>query len=180
MDIFAHAFWAVTAGKIAVVKNRKSLNSWLMAWWGIFPDLFAFTIPFVWLIYKLTFGGESLSDLPRPDEMSPATEQVWVFQLASFLYNISHSLIVFVLAFAITFYVLKKPRWEIISWLIHIIIDIPTHSYQFYPTPFLWPVSSWKFDGVSWDRPWFMAVNFLAIVITYFLVFRKKKRTRGL
>jgi hypothetical protein len=57
--------------------------------------------------------------------------------------------------------------WAMLGWLVHILIDIPTHSYQFYPTPFLWPLSSWKFNGISWGQKWFMIANYSTIVIAY-------------
>ena len=43
MDIFAHAFWAMIVGKLADKKWKLKLKLWKAAFWGIFPDLFAFT-----------------------------------------------------------------------------------------------------------------------------------------
>ena len=65
-----------------------------------------------------------------------------------------------------------------LGWGLHILIDIPTHSYQFYPTPLLWPVSSWKFNGFSWTTPWFIIVNYLAILLVYALLYILRKRRR--
>ena len=141
----------------------------------MFPDLFAFTIPFIWLFGNLIFGGMSFADLPRPGEIEPAPQDTLpIFRLTSTLYNISHSAIIFLIVFGVVFLILRRPLWELGGWFIHILLDIPTHSYQFYPTPFLWPLSGWKFDGFSWGTPWFLILNYSAIIIAYWLLRRKK------
>jgi hypothetical protein len=63
------------------------------------------------------------------------------------------------------------------GWALHIVIDIFTHK-NFYETPFLFPVSGFRFShGISWAHPTFMLVNYLALATVYviwFLVLRKK------
>ncbi len=174
MDIFSHGLWAAALGK-AVDKPLKL--KWLV-WWGIFPDIFSFAIPFIWIFWSLAIGNFNVSDLPNPESMEPAVANhlPWVFQLASFLYNISHSFVIFLIVFALVFIILKRPLWELTGWLLHILIDIPTHSYQFYPTPFLWPVSSIKFNGFSWATPWFLVVNYSAIFLVYLVLAIKRKK----
>ncbi len=175
MDIFSHGLWAGAAYKAANKKLKKPLSVRLAILWGVFPDLISFAAPFVWLAYGLVFGGMSFSDLPRPDETEPApSDSLPIFRLISLLYNVSHSIIPFAVIFGVVFLVLRRPVWEMGGWLFHILIDIPTHSYRFYPTPFLWPLSDWKFDGFSWGTPWFIILNYTAIIIIYFLLRRKK------
>ncbi|OGO06343.1 MAG: hypothetical protein A2Y73_03930 [Chloroflexi bacterium RBG_13_56_8] len=36
------------------------------------------------------------------------------------------------------------------AWLLHILLDIPTHSRRRMATPIFWPLSRWAFDGLSW------------------------------
>jgi membrane-bound metal-dependent hydrolase YbcI (DUF457 family) len=91
------------------------------------------------------------------------------------LYSISHSAVVFFAVFSIAFLIFRRPIWELGGWLFHILLDIPTHSYRFYPTPFLWPLSDWKFGGFSWATPWFLVLNYTAIIAVY-LFHRKKNR----
>jgi hypothetical protein len=71
-----------------------------------------------------------------------------------------------------------KVYWPIFGWALHILIDIPSHK-GFYETPFLFPLSNYKFDhGVSWGHPTYMLINYSALIIAYiliYLVFRKKK-----
>jgi hypothetical protein len=171
MDILAHGLWAGAAYKAINKKVKKPFNIKMAVFWGVFPDLFAFTIGFVWLFGNLIFGGMSFSDLPQPQEAEPAPQDTLpIFHLTSTLYNISHSAIVFLIVFGILFLIFRRPIWELGGWMIHILLDIPTHSYRFFPTPVLWPLSGWKFNGFSWATPWFLIVNYAAIIIIYLLL----------
>lgn len=175
MDIFAHGLWAGAAYKAVNKKTEKPFNIKMAAFWGIFPDLFAFTIPFVWLFGNLIFGSMGFSDIPRPDSVEPTPQDTLpIFRLTSMLYSVSHSAIIFLIVFGIAYLVFRRPIWELGGWLIHILLDIPTHSYQFYPTPFLWPLSGWTFSGFSWGTPWFLILNYSAIILVYWLLRRKK------
>ena len=176
MDIFAHGLWAGATYKAVNKKAKKPLNVRLAGFWGVFPDLFAFTLGFAWLFGNLIFGDMSFTDLPRPDSVEPAPQDTLpIFRLTSMLYSISHSAIIFLIVFGVVFLILRRPLWELGGWFIHILLDIPTHSYQFYPTPFLWPLSGWKFDGFSWGTPWFLILNYSAIIIAYWLLRRKNR-----
>lgn len=55
MDIFSHGLWAGAAYKAVNKKAKKPLNVWLAGFWGVFPDLFAFTIGFAWIFGSLIF-----------------------------------------------------------------------------------------------------------------------------
>ncbi len=41
-------------------------------------------------------------------------------------------------------------RQELAAWLLHILVDIPTHTRRGWGPRFLWPLSSVVVDGVSW------------------------------
>lgn len=175
MDILSHGLWAGAAYKALNKKAKKPFNVWLAGFWGIFPDLFAFTLGFAWLFGNLFFGGMDFADLPRPEEIEPVPQVTPpIFRLTSLLYSISHSAIIFLVIFGIVFLIFRRPIWELGGWFIHILLDIPTHSYQFYPTPFLWPLSGWTFNGFSWGTLWFLIPNYAAIIIIYLLL-RKRK-----
>jgi hypothetical protein len=57
-----------------------------------------------------------------------------------------------------------------LAWLGHILVDIPTHSKRFFPTPFLWPISDYKVDGISWGVRWFMLANYGSLAAAYAIV----------
>lgn len=147
----------------------------------MFPDLFAFTIPFVYLIASAVFGNGDFNFGHHVELEEPAVANgTWIFHLTPVLYSISHSLFVFALIFCIASVIwmkkFKRMPFEMLGWLLHILMDIPTHSYKFYPTPFLWPISEYKFDGFSWGQTWFIVLNYSALaVFAIYLRYRKKK-----
>ena len=183
MDILAHALWSAWPFRLANLRNKnagkKRFNLWLPAFWGVFPDLFAFTIPFLWIIFGLLTGSFSFANIPTPDSLEPIANHHIVFQLANVMYSMSHSLIIFSLIFLAVCLIFRKPVWVMLTWLMHILIDIPSHSYKFYPTPIFWPFSDWKFDGISWTNGWFMAINYSSLVIIYALAFYYEKKREG-
>lgn len=166
MDVFAHTLWTNAGARgvnaIAQKQNKKfRLSVGWTAFWGVVPDFFAFTIPFIIALYNIIFGGLSWSQTRDHHEL------IGGFDLAAYLYQFSHSLIIFILVFILISFLSKRPRWEMFGWALHIIIDIFSHSISFYPTPFLFPISEYRYPyGVSWAHPVFMMVNysFLALV----------------
>lgn len=44
----------------------------------------------------------------------------------------------------------RWPKDTFRAWLLHILIDIPTHSRAQWGPRFLWPFSNFAVDGVSW------------------------------
>ncbi len=182
MDIFSHGLWA---GAVAKGLNKKcdlpaqagpKLDVRWAAFWGVFPDLFAFTPAFIALFWLMATGQMSFSAWPGRHGMGePATGNAMpALQLAGHLYNFSHSAIVFVLMFALAWFLMRRPVWEMGGWLLHIIMDIPTHSYAFFPTPVLWPLFGWKFNGFSWATPWFLILDYGLLILVYWLLREKK------
>jgi hypothetical protein len=66
------------------------------------------------------------------------------------LYPAGHSLIVFLLVFGLTSILARRVVFEMLGWLLHILIDMPTHSLSYYATRFLWPISDYRVDGIAW------------------------------
>jgi hypothetical protein len=170
MDILAHSLWTNLARDYFVKKSEKEVSGFWSIFFGIFPDLFAFTSIFVWAIFNKIFL--------NPKEIEPAFHNhLWINNLTYNLYNLSHSFIIFGIVFLIIYLIKKKIYFALFGWPLHILIDIPTHSYKFYPTPFLWPISEFKIDGVAWSTPWFMVLNYSALIFFYliFQFFKKNK-----
>ena len=175
MDIFAHGLWAGAAyralNKKRAERNQKKFSVGWAVFWGVFPDLFAFGLPFAIIFWNIFMGNLQMSDFPKPNNTEPPTAtSLMVLNLASNLYNISHSMIIFALVFAAVLFILKRGPWELCGWALHILIDLPTHTYKFFPTPIFWPISGWKFNGISWGEPWFMAINYISIIAVYILL----------
>jgi hypothetical protein len=181
MDIFSHGLWSVAATKNINLKKSSRFNLYWSAFWGMFPDLFAFGPAVVWLIW-LRFKGVEI--IPIRPENADALEQNGggPFLLSHNLYNYSHSIFIFLLVAAavFAFVYLKNKKISLmdlpismVGWPLHILMDIPTHSYKFYPTPFLWPFSDWKFNGFSWGQWWFIILNYSLLIFVFFRL-RKK------
>lgn len=181
MDIFSHALWAGLSSRLVNTRLKRKINVYWTALWGVFPDLFAFTIPFIWMIWNRIVNNVDFSQM-MPKNVEPIVNHLPVFQLANSLYNISHSLIIFFLVFGIVWLLFRKPVWVMMGWLFHILIDIPTHSYAFYPTPIFWPLSNWKFNGISWGTLGFMIFDVTALIVFWIIlkmVERKQRKKRS-
>lgn len=60
-------------------------------------------------------------------------------------HRITHSLLIAFCVLAL----LRWPSWGK-AWILHILIDIPTHEKGQWAPQALWPCSSASYDGVSW------------------------------
>jgi len=146
MDIFSHWLWsmALTRGKI----------SWKVSGpMGVLPDLLAF-VPAS--IYGMING------IPRTrvdaDTVTSDLPVAWE------IYQWTHSLTIVAFLYGCAYYFLKSKGHEnpkyvawifVLPWFFHILLDIPGHSIEFFPTPFLHPFSNFMFDGVRWSSWWF-------------------------
>ena len=161
MDIFAHGLWTY-----AIFHKKKYV--WLATLFGLLPDFLSFGIVFVINLINGNFhrGPPPLNAIPE-----------WLFAA----YNLTHSLVMFGVVFALIHLFTKRWFWPLLAWGIHILIDIPTHSFRYFPTPFLWPLSDYTFNGISWATPWFMAVNYSALMAVFIMIAhnkaKEKKRT---
>lgn len=180
MDVFSHGLWTGAVAKTVNLKKEKTLRVWLAVIFGVFPDVFAFAAAFVFLGYIKLTGGKS-PFMIRPGKVeAPISQEPFILRLTHYFYNFSHSLFVFFIIFALVAWYYKKPVWEMGGWLLHILMDIPTHSFAFFPTPFLWPISNFKVNGTHWGTLRFEAINYSLIILAYILIWLKGKYKRGI
>ncbi len=178
MDFFSHGLWSGAVYKTLNIKTKNRFKIWLSVIFGVLPDFFSFAPIFVWGLWQFMFNNFNLSYL-RPSEIEPAQQDTLpIFQLTSFLYEFSHSLFIFFIFFGLAYLIFKRPVWEMSGWFFHILIDIPSHSYQFYPTPFLWPFSHYYFNGLAWGNLYFLILNYSAIIFVYFILFYRHRKKR--
>lgn len=160
MDILAHALW----GWAILKKSGKPL---LVVLASLLPDLLSFGPHMV---------GSMLNRTLAPGKPALHTLSPYVFHAYDFTHSILSVAVVFTL---ISLIQRSIPLW-LYAWPIHVIIDIPTHSMDFFPTPFLWPLSDYRFDGISWATPWFLIANYSLLAITYvWLYTRNGKNPRA-
>lgn len=177
MDILAHTLWtnagARAANKVAQKKGgRFHVSVGWTAFFGVAPDFFAFTIPFIIGMYRAIFLGQ-------PFIRGHHAPTVGGFDLAAYLYQFSHSLVIWALVFVLVWILSKRPRWELLGWALHILIDIPSHAIGFYPTPFLFPLSEYRFPyGISWGNTWYMIINYSALLFVWSKIVLRKVYTK--
>lgn len=154
MDVIAHGLWG---GVPFFPQGRKKFLAGFLI--GMAPDLLSFGVFHImhpgWISLRLAgkiSGPPALEILPR-----------YVFHA----YNLTHSLIVWAIAFFLLWQLTKHPPWLLIAWLLHIVCDIPTHTAGYFPTPFLWPLPTPFVDGIPWSTPWFMFSNYAIMIIVY-------------
>lgn len=169
MDIIAHALWTTAAATTGRQRLHRRIHLGWAAFWGIFPDLFSFTIPAVVRIWWYATGTtQSL----LPDAHGPKH-----FQFVWQLYHFSHSLLVFAVVFGVVWWLARRPVLELLGWGLHILIDIVTHQ-GIFAIHFLWPLSSYGFDGIHWESPWFLTMNY-GLLIAVFLWMWVRTRKAG-
>ncbi len=181
MDILAHTLWANYgargANRLITKKNQKKekpipkLNVAWASFFGVFPDLFAFTIPFVITFWKILSGSAPASAFGEHHG------HVAGLDLAATLYQYSHSLVIWAAVFIIAWIFYKRPRFELFGWALHILIDIPSHVLSFFPTPFLFPISNYRFPyGVTWGNTWYMIINYSLLLFFFIYLLRTQKK----
>jgi hypothetical protein len=171
MDIVAHGLWAAAAARGARMKTGRPISVGWTTVWGVFPDLFAFSIPVTLALWNRLTG-------VAPHSAHAGPHGVPHLHLAGQLYRISHSLVIFAVVFGLVWLLARRPALAMLGWPLHILIDIVSHSARFYPTPFLWPVSSYRFGGIFWGNRWFMLANYTALTVVWLLLWRSARRAR--
>lgn len=170
MDTLSHGLW----GGIAFGRRNKRFF-WLSFLVGVMPDLLSFGL------YTL---GTWTGFFDHPDWRSgqhPDPSAIPLFVHA--LYDYTHSLVIFGVVFGLVAWRRRAPWWPLSAWGLHILVDIPTHSSAFFPTPFLFPLSDYTFDGISWGHPFIFFPNVALLVGLYgwwFFARRQRRQQPGI
>lgn len=165
MEIVAHSLLAAAAAITAKRAANSSIGVGWTALWATFPDLLAFGPSIAAGLWLRLSGSADLEVseghiLPHVHVGLP-------------LYPAGHSLIVFLLVFGLASILARRIVFAMLGWLLHILIDVPTHSLTYYATRFLWPVSDYRIDGIAWWTPWFWAATYGVLGIVYFLLWKR-------
>ena len=175
MDTLAHALWA--GAGLALARRRWPITGRTVALTvalAALPDVFHL-LPIIgaWL-----FGGGSLAALwayaiavPGQEPALPPLVILWSHKL----HCVAHSAIV---AGAVTLllWAVRRALWvPLLGWWSHIVIDVFTHSVDYYPSPVLYPITERGFDGLAWNTPWFLALNYAALFATGLWLLRHRR-----
>jgi hypothetical protein len=179
MDIVAHGLWAgigvTLLARHRVIPLRTAVATVGMA---IAPDL-AQLIPLI-VVALATDGG--WATLAAYSSALPDTEPAMPLLLALLAHHLHCILHGAVIATVVTLacWAWTRTLWlPLLGWWSHIVIDVFTHSKDFYPAPIFYPFTQWGFDGLAWNTPWFLFANHAAIALAIvWLLWRRGPRRR--
>ncbi len=135
--------------------GRKSRSSFGLAFAiGIAPDLSSFGVLYVTATLGLS---------PKPDFRHGTPPKSTISHYVHHLYNYTHSFVVFLAVFFLVWLFLKRPVWELRAWGAAYPDRYAFAFLRLFPTPVLWPLSDWKFDGWEWMAPGVLIPNFMLL-----------------
>ena len=178
MDLAAHGLWVgaglAWVGRFHALERRTVLLTLGLA---LLPDLLQLLPLLIWAVVG-GGGQETLLAyiLAAPGQGPPLPP--WLNEPTHHLHCVMHSALVAGAVTGVLWLWLGRfwlPLW---GWWSHVLIDVFTHSADFYPSPVFYPVTYWGFDGVAWNTPWFMVTNYLAIAVAAVVVLHQRSRTR--
>jgi hypothetical protein len=166
MDIVAHTLWAgmgaawlarrrrdVTRTTIAATVVLAALPDVIqmlpvLAWWGMGGGSWAAVHAFA-------------TAMPGHEPAMPA----WVTSWSHTIHCVAHSAVI-AATVTLLWWAWRRTLWlPLLGWWSHIVIDVFTHSADYYASPVLYPITQRGFDGIAWITPWFMAMNYAALAV---------------
>lgn len=178
MDILAHSLWAGAGATLAHRRWQVSRRMLILAvGLAALPDLFHM-LPIVgWWV----FGNGSLADVqgfalavPGREPALPPLVTLW----SHHLHCIMHSAVVAGAITLLAWWLQPLLVIAVLGWWSHIVIDVFTHSADYYPSPVLYPFTLQGFDGLAWNTPWFLVANYLALGLTAVWLLRTREGHR--
>ncbi len=179
MDILAHALWA--GAGVALLQRRRPVTArtgLLTIALAVLPDIPHLLPLLAWQI----FGAGSFADVqayaiavPGQEPIVAAGVEFW----SHHLHCIFHSAVVAGVITALAWRYLRNWLIPLMGWWSHILIDVFTHSVDYYPSPVLYPFTRAGFDGLAWNTPWFMVLNYLTLVGVYVWLWRSRRAAKA-
>jgi len=165
MDIVAHTLW--TAAGVTALHRRRPLSrptvlaSLVLA---ALPDvLHLLPLAGWWLLADGSFAalrGYAMA-VPGQEPGLPPLVQLWSHNLHCVMHSAPIAALVTGAGWAA-----RRVFWiPLLGWWSHIVIDVFTHSADYYAVPVLYPFTERGFDGIAWATPWFMALNYVALAV---------------
>ena len=175
MDILAHALWA--GAGVALLRRRSVVTArtgLLTVALAVLPDIPHLLPVLLWeMIADGTFAAVLGYAVAVPGQAPPVAPAVEFW--SHHLHCIFHSAVVAGVVTALTWVFLRKLWVPLLGWWSHILIDVFTHSVDYYPSPVLYPFTRAGFDGIAWNSPWFMVLNYLVLTGLYGWLWRSRR-----
>ncbi|WP_310568432.1 hypothetical protein [Hydrogenophaga sp.] len=178
MDILAHGLWAglgLAWAHHARPVNRRTLA--LTVALAVVPDV----VQMLPLLVSAVWSADGWTALKSYTMALPGHEpppSPWLAALTHHLHCVMHSALVAGGVTALLWLWIGRLWIPLLGWWSHIVIDVFTHSADFYPSPVFYPLTDWGFDGLAWNTPGFMVVNYLALAALAVVVWRRRHGAR--
>ena len=175
MDILAHTLWAGAAvallGRRLPIKPTVATATIALA---ALPDVLQM-LPVLlwWFLGSGTFDAVKAFAIAVPGQ-EPSMPAM-VILVSHHTHCAAHSALV---AGAVTLIAWRVRAWLLIpllGWWSHIVIDVFTHSADYYASPVLYPITQRGFDGIAWNTPWFMVLNYSVLAVLALIIFGTAK-----
>lgn len=183
MDILAHTLWA-GIGIAGLARQRRNVTRRAVAATmalAALPDMIQMLPVLAWW----AIGGGAWAAVQAFAVAMPGQEPImpeWVTASSHTLHCIAHSAVI-AAGVSLALWVWRRTLWlPLLGWWSHIVIDVFTHSADYYASPVLYPFTERGFDGIAWITPWFMVLNYLALVmagVTLLVSSRRRSRSRS-
>lgn len=167
MDVFAHALWA--GAGVMLARHRWPVSNRTAAWTvalAVAPDV-PHLMPIVgwWLFGSGTWATVKDFAIAVPGQQAAVPQ--WLLSLSEHLHCIPHSAIIAAVV-SLLLWRWRRSLWlPVLGWWSHIVIDVFTHSADYFAVPVLYPFTVRGFDGVAWNTPWFMVLNYVALTAAW-------------
>ena len=179
MDILAHSLW-VGLGVVLLRRQRPVASTTAAAAvvLAALPDV----VHLLPLLAWAGFGGGSWSAMLAYAVATPGLEPTLppaVQLLSHHGHCVMHSAVV-AGAVSLLCWGLRRGLWlPLLGWWSHIVIDVFTHSADYYPVPVFYPFTERAFDGLAWNQPWMLVLNYAAIAAAAGWLWRSNPGRRG-
>lgn len=177
MDVISHGLWAGAAG--IAMRQRRGVSRRLLAATvalGVAPDLLQMLPALAYgatLPDPFAFLYSHVTATPGAEPAMPAAAHAW----SHHLHCVMHSVVVAGLVTALVAWRWRAALPALAGWWLHIALDVPTHSRDYYAVPLFYPFTYWGVNGVDWTTPWVIAVNYLALAAAFAYLWRRRRRT---
>ncbi len=155
MDTLSHTLWGY--GLFGYKRHAK-----IALLFGAMPDLISFGAFMVQRLLNGTwrFGKPPLDIIPD-----------WLITNYAF----GHSFVVSLGIIALVTFWRKDIAFAMLAWPFHIVLDFPFHSFAYFPTPILWPISGFKIDGIPWTNWYIWFPNVAGLILLF--AYRRRQKT---
>ena len=159
MDIAAHVIWS-----LVLLPGEPSAEKIIF---GILPDISVF-IPdlIVTIIRKEKRNFKTREEMMKwYDLPQNRWKKKW--------YQWTHSSFFWILIILPILFFQKSQSNQLslflLAPLLHILMDIPTHTHDSFPVTFMYPISKFTVNGIHWSNRWMIIANYSLMIVFFYL-----------